>query len=113
MREVIFRIGLLLFCLSVIVSAGMGAGFEETLIRSFIIFFCFLTVVYVGMYVYTKSDEQESDLKNKLIEEIIKDNNYNIVQIRIEERAKVLMEERRLLELAIEQETAKFGGKHE
>ena len=93
MREVIFRIGLLLFCLTIIACAGMGVSLEDTLIRSIIVFFFFISVIYMLMYIFSQSEENEMRVKTRLVDELLNDGNFDIIHDRIEERARFLIEE--------------------
>jgi uncharacterized circularly permuted ATP-grasp superfamily protein len=93
MREIIFRLGLLLFCLTSIASIGTGANLEDTLLRSTIVFFVFITIVYTLMYIFSKSQEHEMVIKTKLVDELLNDENFDILNNRIEERARLLMEQ--------------------
>lgn len=103
MREVVFRVGLLFFCLSTIANAGMGADFESILIRSAIVFFAVISVTYIMLYVFSKSQESEAELKSQIVHELLNDEEMKIVNSRIEERARFLMQE----ELKASREEAK------
>jgi len=98
MREMIFRIGLLFFCLTIIACIGMGVSLESTLIRSTIVFFFFISIVYVFMFVFSKSEENEMKVKTRLVDELLNDNNFEIINDRIEERARFLLEEQQRIE---------------
>lgn len=93
MREVIFRIGLLLFCLTIIACVGMGVSLEDTLIRSTIVFFFFISMIYMFMYVFSQSEESEMKVKTRLVDELLNDNNFDLINDRIEERARYLLEQ--------------------
>ena len=93
MREVVFRIGLLFFCLTIIVCVGSGLTLENTVIRSSIVFFCFISLIYILMYVFTQSDESRMKVRAKLVDELLHDDNFEIINHKIEEKAKDLMQE--------------------
>ena len=95
MREVIFRIGLLLFCLTIIACIGMGVSLEDTLIRSIIVFFFFISTIYIFMYAFSNSEETEMKVKTRLVDELLNDENFEIINHRIEERARFLIEQER------------------
>ena len=104
MREVVFRIGLLFFCLSIIACIGMGVSIEDTLVRSTVIFFFFISVIYLLVFIFTKSQEQEMLIKTKLVDELLNDNSFEILNRRIEERARRIVEEEKTEEVEGETE---------
>jgi hypothetical protein len=93
MKEIVFRIGLLFFCLSTIANAGMGVPFESIIIRSTVVFFIVVSVSYLMVYAFSRSQESDAKIKTKIVNEILNDDEMSIINSRIEERARFLMEQ--------------------
>ena len=93
MRELVFRVGLLFFCLSTIANAGIGAPFETVVLRSIVVFFIVVSVSYLMVYIFSRSQESEAKIKTKIVNEILNDEEMSVINSRIEERARFLMEQ--------------------
>lgn len=64
MNKIIFQIGLLVFCVSVVIFAVMGNGMMEVLAKSFIVFIAAIVTVVgivVGASMLSEKEKQEPE----------------------------------------------------